>query len=225
MQYKVRVATPDDAETSSDEPGAADPREMLAMLRAEQERIGRRMAAGVPVILLAWGVAWLVGFGLLWLIDGMRPQGVAVPLPVAAVSFAVLMAAALAASAIVGARMGRGIRSSPAAAWTGAVYGLASALGFVGIFTIGSALRASGMTPELGNLYYPTMCVFLVGVMYVVAGAIWHNRPSAAMGAWLVVLACVAPFFGYPTHYLVYALAGGGVFLLAAAVAWLWVRR
>ena len=219
--------------TLSDPPAGAgddtrdDPREVAAMLelvRSEQDRMTRRLAAGVPVILLAWGLAWSVGFLLLWMIDGAQPA-FAIPVAVAAVAFAVLMAGALVVSAVVGARMGRGIRQAPGAAWTGIVFGLTWPVGFLAIVALGRALVVNGMPPELGSIYYPTSATMFVGIMYVLAGGIWRNWQSIAMGAWILLVAAVAPFFGYPTHYLVFALAGGGVFLLGALVAWLWLRE
>lgn len=204
-----------------------DPRDVAAMLeivRSEQDRMSRRLAAGVPVILLAWGLAWFVGFLLLWMIDGTRPA-FAIPVAVAAVAFAVLMAGALVVSAVMGARMGRGIRQAPGAAWTGIVFGLTWPIGFLAITALGRALVVNGMPPELGSIYYPTSATIFVGIMYVLAGGIWRNWQSIAMGAWILVVAAVAPFFGYPTHYLVFALAGGGVFLVGALVAWLWLRE
>ena len=51
------------------------------------------------------------------------------------------------------------------------------------------------------------------GIMYIVSGAIWR-RSLADPRRWTVLMAAVAPFFGYPTHYLVLALAGGVGFLV-----------
>ncbi|MEZ3159538.1 hypothetical protein AB1K54_03215 [Microbacterium sp. BWT-B31] len=210
-----------------DPDGDDEPRDAAAALelvRAEQDRVGRRMAASVPPILGAWGVAWFVGFGLLWLIDGAEPA-VSIPLPFAVTTFIVLMVGALAATAVLGVRSGRGIRSSPASSFTGTVYGSMWAVGFLAIVVFGTALIRNGMPPGLANIYYPTASAIFVGIMYVIAGGIWQARPAIWMGGWILLVALVAPFFGYPTHYLVFALAGGGVFLVGALVAWLWVRR
>ncbi|WP_127475917.1 hypothetical protein [Microbacterium sulfonylureivorans] len=203
---------------------AGDAAEMLALLEEQQDRLGRRMGAFVPWILLSWGIAWLVGFGLLWLIDGATPA-VAVPLPVAVAVFVALMVAAIIVSAVLGARSRRGIRSTPEAGFTGAVFGMTWIVGFVALLVFGTALLVNGMPVELANIFYPTGSVLFVGIMYILAGGIWQARPTLWIGGWIVAVALAAPYFGYPTHYLVFALAGGGVFLVGALVVWLWVRR
>jgi hypothetical protein len=209
---------------SSDVDDPVDPAEMLRLLQTQQDRVARSMAAYVPAILLAWGIAWFVGFGMLWLIDGGKP-GLSVPLPVAVIVFVVLQVAAIVASAILGARGQRGIRSTPEAGFTGTVFGIAWVVGFISLFVFGTALIVNGMPRELANIFYPTGSVLFVGIMYILAGGIWHARPPLWMGAWITLVALVAPYFGYPTHYLVFALAGGGGFLVSALVVWLWVRR
>jgi hypothetical protein len=214
--------TTEPSEPVDGEPG--DAAAMLELVRAQQDQVNRRMAAQVPPILLVWGIAWTVGFGLLWLIDGAKPA-LAVPLPVAVIAFIVLMAGALVATGILGGRSGRGIRSTADAAFTGTVYGATWTVGFVAIFVFGTALLRNGMPPELTNIYYPTASTLFVGIMYIIAGGIWRAWGAIGMGAWIVLVALVAPYFGYPTHYLVFAVAGGGVFLVGALVAWLWVRR
>lgn len=210
--------------TIADEDDAGDPAEMLAILQRQQDRINRRLAAYVPAILLAWGIAWFVGFGMLWLIDGAKP-GVSVPLPVAVVVFIALMIAALVVSAVLGIRSSRGIRPSAAAAFSGTVYGLTWTVAFIAMFVFGSGLVRNGMPPELSNIYYPTASTLLVGLLYFVGAGIWQAKPMLWLGGWIIVVALVAPFFGYPANYLVFALAGGGVFLAGSLVIWLWVRR
>jgi len=208
---------------ASDPDDDLDPAAALDLVDRQQEEIERRMVAGLPLILGSWGVAWGVGFTMLWLIDGLAP-GFRMPLPIAVVTFIVLMAGALAVSGIVGARMGRGIRGGAAAAWTGTVFGLAWPIGFIALLALGNALIVNGMPPELANIYYPTASVMLVGFMYILAGGIWQNWQSIAMGGWILLVACVAPFFGYPTHYLVFAIAGGGVFLVGTVFTAVWIR-
>ena len=203
--------------SSHDDETALDPAEMLALMEQQQDAVHRKQARYVPWILLAWGIAWGVGFTLLWLIDGARPT-IAIPVSVAASIFATLMAGALVVSGVLGARSGRGIRTTTAAQFTGAVYGMTWTVGFVAIFVFGGALVRNGMDPDLANIYYPTASTLFVGIMYIIAGAIWRAVPAIVMGGWIVLVALIAPYFGYPTHYLFFAIAGGGVFLVGAAV-------
>lgn len=209
--------------TKPDEDAPLDPASMLALLQDQQQDVQRRMARFVPWILISWAVAWGVGFGMLWLIDGARPA-ISVPVEVAAPVFAVLMVMAGVVSGVLGARSGRGIRTTKAAAFTGAVYGITWSVGFVALFVLGSALSYNGMPPELLSIYYPAVSLMFVGIMYILAGAIWHAVPAIVMGGCIVLIAAVGPFFGYPTHYLVYAITGGGVFLVGAVVTAVYVR-
>ena len=179
----------------------------------------------MPLILAAWGIAWFVGFGLLWLIDGAKPA-VAVPLPIAVVVFVVLMVGALVGTAILGARSGRGIRASADAAFAGAVYGWSWTIAFVAIFVFGS--RAGSQRHAAGTREH----LLSDGVHLRRRPAVLRRRRHLACeatrsgsGDGTSSSRCVAPFFGYPTNYLVFSVAGGGVFLVGALVAWLWVRR
>src|SRR5690554_2118620 len=210
------TAAPDD-----DRPLA--PAAMLALLQDQQQDVQRRMTRFVPWILLSWAVAWSVGFGALWLIDGARPA-LSVPVEIAAPVFAALLVMAGVVSGVLGARSGRGIRASKAAAFTGTVYGITWSVGFIALFVLGSALSYNGIPPELLNIYYPAISLIFVGIMYIIAGAIWHAIPALVMGGCIVLIAAIGPFFGYPTHYLVYAISGGGVFFVGTIVTAVYSR-
>lgn len=196
---------------------ALPPEEMLALLNDQQRSVQGQLGGFVPLIMLTWGIAWLVGFGSLWLIDGLQP-GFGLPLGVAITIFCVLLVMAIAISTWLGVRSGRGIRSTTGSAFTGAVYGLTWWVGSIALAAFGGGLLANGMSPELANIYYPTAYVLFSGIMFIVAGAIWKAVPSVVLGGWTVLVASVAPYFGYPMHYLVLAI-GGGVGFLALGVA------
>ncbi len=200
-----------------DDDDALDPAAMLDLLEQQQRTVSRRMAGYVPAILGAWGIAWLVGFGLLWVIDGARPA-FAVPLPVAVVGFIVLMVAALAVAAVLGALSGRGIRTTPAAAFTGVVYGLTWPVGLrrhlrarqrAGAQRDAAGARRTSTTPPPPHVrrhHVHHRGRHLAGARRGRDGGVDRARRG------------VAPFFGYPTHYLVFAIAGGGVFIVGAIV-------
>lgn len=181
------------------------------------------MARQIPWILFAWGVTWAVGYVALWLIDGAKPA-FSLPLPVAVAVFAGLMVAAIVVSAVIGARAGRGIRSSPSAAFTGTVFGITGSAGFFAIYAFAAGMSANGMADSLEPVFFPTGFGIIIGIMYLMAGAIWHAVPSVVMGGLLLVVALIAPFFGYPNNYLFFATAGGAVFFGGAVSVALYSR-
>lgn len=209
LQRKVNAMTNEPLDTPATE---LDPAEALRLLEREQRAFGASIGAAVPAILIAWGIAWTVAFGALWLIDGLAP-GFSIPAGVAGVAAGVLIVAAIVLSAILGARGLRGIRSTPATAFTGTVYGASWTIAIVALTAIGLGLVAGGMAPELLWLFYPSAYAFLTGFQYVVAAAIWQAVPSLVMGVWLCAAAAIAPFLGQPGNLLFLAVAGGPPFL------------
>lgn len=187
------------------------PADMLALVEREQDIIPRRIARRIPLILLAWGIAWTLGYGMLWLIDGARPV-IAVPQAVSIVGFIALLVAAIVVSAVIGSRAQRGIRSTPAAAFTGTVYGITGSVAFTSMGVFAAGLVANGMDRDLQTIFFPTAMGIVVAIMYLMAGAIWHTVPTIVLGGAVLVVSLVAPFFGYPHHYLFFAVAGGAVF-------------
>ena len=200
-----------------------DPAAMLALMQREQREMPRRMARQIPWILLAWGIAWFVGFGMLWLIDGARPM-FSVPLVVSVAVFIGVQIGAVVVSAIIGARSGRGIKSSPAAAFTGTVYGVTASAAFFSMWVFAAGLQANGMDKDLQTIFFPTAMGIVIAILYSIAGAIWHAIPAIVMGAGILVVSLIAPFFGYPNHYLFLALAGGAVFFAGAISVAIYAR-
>lgn len=194
---------------------ALDPAEALALIGRQQEATGKQIAREIPGILLAWGIAWTVGFGMLWLIDGAAPA-FSIPLPVAAIVFGVLTVAAMVASGIIGTRAQRGIRQTRAEVFTGTVYGSSATAGIVSLGVLGLALVAHGMPADLLVVLYPVGVGLIIGFLYLMGAAIWRGVPMLILGAWLIVVSLGAAFVGAPHHFLVLAVAGGGGFLVGA---------
>lgn len=203
---------------------ALSPERMLALLDDQRKSVEGQMASFVPGLVTAWGVAWLLGFGALWLIDGLKPA-FSLPLPWAIGIFVVLLGAAIAISTVLGIRSGRGIRGNSAAAFTGMVYGMTWMLGSLAIFGFAQGLIFNGMDRDLANLFYPIAFVLFAGIMYVISGAIWHAVPMIVLGVWTVIVAIAALFFGYPTHYLVLAIGGGVAYLLLGILSFVHLAR
>lgn len=193
------------------------PEGMLALASNQQRSVAGQMAGFVPHILLVWGIAWLGGFLALWLIDGLKPAFV-LPLAVAVPIFIALIALGVVLSAVLGIRSGRGFRGNSADSFQGIVYGSTWFAGAIVIQVFAQGLFFNGMDAELANIYYPVAFVLFTGIMYLVSAAMWHAVPMLFLGGWTILVGLAAPFFGYPSHYLVLAIAGSlGLFVLAIA--------
>lgn len=203
---------------------ALSPAQMLALLNNQRRSVERQMASFVPALVTMWGFIWLFGFGALWMIDGLQPS-FALPLPVAVVIFAGLIAFGAVASTVLAIRSGRGVRGDSKGAFVGIIYGLTWTLGSLAIFGFAQGLVANGMDRALANIFYPVAFVLFAGIMYVVAGAIWHEISMVVLGVWTVLVGVAAPFFGYPTHYLVLAVGGGAAYLLLGILAFVQLSR
>ncbi|MBN8425688.1 hypothetical protein JF531_14290 [Microbacterium esteraromaticum] len=212
------MTTPDD---TSDDNAALSPERMLSLVHRQQHQITARTAAFVPWMLLAWGVAWLAGFLVLWADACQHPDD---PLPTlgAGVTFAALLIAAGVLSTVLGALSGRGLRGTREAAFVGIVYGNTWWVGGIALFVIGQALAAHGMSDALLVVFYPSVFIFFSGIMYLMAGIIWHAVPMLVLGIWSVIVAAVGASLQHPTAFLVYAIAGGGAFLVVAAWSAWW---
>jgi hypothetical protein len=203
---------------------ALDPASMLALAQKQQHSVGIQRGSFAATIMGAWGIAWLLGFIALWLIDGLRPA-FGIPIALGVWIFIVLLAAAIAVSAVLGTRGSRGVRTSRASSFTGTVYGVTWSVASIGLVAIGGGLYSHGMTAQLANFFYPSAFIFLAGVMYISAGAIWHSVPSVVGGGVLIVVSAVGIYLPYPAHYLFFAIAGGGTFLGLAIQSALRTRR
>jgi hypothetical protein len=189
----------------------------LAVLTDQQRTVSRRLGGHIWIITGAWGIAWLLGFLAIWLMDS-GSSSIVVPTWLGWTIFATLFVAAIVVSAVLGARSGRGIRSNSAKAFTGTVYGVTWAVSMVFISVFGAALLSRGMTAELADLFYPSVYALVVGILYLAAAAIWRIVEMIVAGAFFIVLASIAPFFGHPTNFLVFAVAGGAMFFTFAII-------
>ena len=195
-----------------------DPAAMLALLERQKRAVDLSYVRPVGWLYLVWGVAWLVGFLVLWLaaVTDWLP-GV-----VGGVIFGVLIVASIVTSAIVGTRIGRGVQGP--SNFAGAVYGISWSLVGSAFAAVGIGLISNGMSPELASLYFPSAYALMAGTMYLAGAALWNERSQLVLGVLLLFIGSVAPFFGAPANNLVMAIGGVG-FLVAAAHLARVVRR
>ena len=185
--------------------------EALAIVHEQQRSVATQMGGFVPTMTAIWGGAWLLGFGVLF-----AQALTGFPLPLAVISFVVLLLAAAAFSTYHGIRSGRGIRASWQSSFTGTVYGVTWSFGSVALAAIGGGLSYNGMSEELASHFYPTIFLFFIGIMYIIAGGIWPTVFTIVTGGQLVLIAVVSLFIPAPFHLLFLSLAAGaGFFVLA----------
>jgi len=192
-----------------------DARAAAALMRQAQERARDALELRRPPVYAAWGVAWLVGLGAMWLsVRGQHPyRG---PSGVSSAVLGVLTCAAVLVTMIMVIRATRGVGGP--SVLQGRIYGMAWLLGFAAMFTVTGALAGHGASHAVQGIAFAAGPVLVTAVIYLVAAAVWLDRSMFALGAWLALVCAVAAWTGPVSVLLVEALAGGGGFLLAAAL-------
>ena len=188
----------------------------LRLIEEQRSATARSLIPDPRLIYWPWGIAWLVGFGLLYLRFG--PAGrVTVNLPdwLPLSTLYVLMIAAVVVSGVAGARVSR--HMSGVSSVAGALYGWSWFLAFAGFSTL--AIRLSPhLTDEWNGLLWAAGSVGVVGVLYLAGGTIWGSRDLFALGLWITVVNIVGVIAGPGWHSLIVSLGGGGGMLVAGLV-------
>ncbi|MFT3798685.1 hypothetical protein [Microbacterium sp.] len=193
-----------------------DPRGMLDLMSQTRRATVRRQNRRYAGLVALWAVAWAVGFGALW---ATRDVGALTLLSPAAgwIAFAASLVVAIVVSFIVGVAAAHdGVRGP--SHLQGALYGCSWPIAMIAASLLLGGLQRNGMPPELANLAYPGIYIFLVGVIYLVSGALWRAVPMYLLGAALILTTVVATFAGTPTHYLIYATVAPAAMLVVAAL-------
>ena len=100
-------------------------------------------------------------------------------------------------------------------------WGLAWLLGFVSILLIISGVLGvvgEDLAPEVAALLWPAASGLVVGLMYGAGGTLWDDPVQFGLGARLLVTTSLGVLGGVTGLYLTMALAGGGGFLVGAAL-------
>jgi len=208
-----------DSETRLEEGNPLTPRQALVLVEDERDRVTRSLQVNVAAILSAWGVAWLVGFGLAYFASTRHP---AVSWLVAGPVIGVLSLAAAVTSFGQPIRRARGIEG--ASRQVTIMYMLAWPLAFGALAVLNAGLAHEGMPQRLMSLVWSASAAVTVGVLYLGIGALHRDRISYGLGAWMLVTGSASVFAGHPGNFAVLSLAGGGGFLIAAA-PYAWGRR
>jgi len=192
-----------------------DPAASAALIAEQRAKVEAAVEVDGRILFVAWGVAWLLGFGLLWAVD-VDPPLVDIPRGMGLTVFFALLVAAMAVTAVHLARKARGVRGT--SALQGAMYGWSWFLAFAGVGALGYALHRDGASEQVSGMVMMTVSTLVVGSLYMADGAIWGERAQFTLGAWILVATIIAVVAGAPNMLLVMSLAGGGGMLAAAGV-------
>jgi hypothetical protein len=209
--------TPLDDETPLD-----DPAESLRLIRQEQANLARTLIPDPRLMYWPWGIAWLIGFGLIFL--RFAPDGhVLVDMPAwlpSTVLILLLMMAGIVAG-IVGGRAGRHVAGpSSRQGW---MYGLTWTIAFTGMsFVFGQF--ADVLPDARQSLLWGGGMVALTGALHMAGGAMWSDRNLFVLGAWTSVVNIVGVLFGVGWHPLIVAILAGGGMLVLGQVQWMRLR-
>ncbi len=203
-----------DQHTQLDEnsPDVADAAAMLALAQRTGGRTARALEPDVRLVLSAWGLAWLIGF-LLFYLAGTTAR---VSTGQAAAALFVLLVVALAITMVTTVRRTAGLRG--VSQRMGAQYGWAWLLGFTTLFAVMAGAARTGLPEDTALLLWPVLSGLVVGLLYLMIGTALGDRLHYGLGAWILIASGAGAVAGYPSVYLVMALAGGGGFLIGALV-------
>jgi hypothetical protein len=162
----------------------------------------------------ARGLAWIVGYGLVWLVvHGQRPfHG---PNPVAFAVVVVLSTMAL-MSGVEQARAESGVGGLSAVRRR--IHFLFVLAGFAGAFLLEGALAHAGASRAVIGVFEAAAPILVIGLFYIAHAAATTDWPVLGLGVWLIVVAAGSGFAGPATAWAIDALAVGIAFLLVAAV-------
>jgi hypothetical protein len=210
------------ADGVDDDGPPSSPAESLRLI-ADQEAVARRGLRVDPLVFnLPWGLAWLLGFGLLYLRFGPRDR-VIVEMPAwlpLTVMF-VAMGVAGVITTVVPARVGRHL-SGPTA-MQGAMYGWAW---FATFAAIGSTAGIFGrqLPADQERLLWGWLCVLATGVLFICGAAVLRQVTMFVFGLSLIALDVVGVLAGPGWHSLIMAIGGGGG-MIAFGVLGSWRHR
>ncbi|WP_449064567.1 hypothetical protein [Planomonospora algeriensis] len=206
-----------------DDERGLSPEETLRLIEQQGSAAHDRFVPDPVPHYLAWGVAWLIGFGVLFLRRG--PSGtpyVEVPEAVALALLFGLMALAMLISALTMWQLRSPVRG--ASQQRGMMYGFSWSFAFFAMSAIAARVGAL-LPPAEQELLWAGLSMLVVAILYMAGGAVWLVRPMFVFGAALAVLNTVGVAAGPGWHALLMAVGAGGGSIAAGLLVRRQVRR
>jgi len=197
-----------------DDDDPPSPAASLQLIEEQKRAAHRRLDVNPALMLVPWGVAWLVGYGLFFLRFG-PDQRVFVDMPewLPLTVLLLLLCGAGAVSGAAGLRAQHGVTGESAE--RGSMYGLSWMVGFSTFVVLAS--RFDDLLPDReAGLLWASLPVLVTAILYMSGGAVWRDRYQFGLGVWLSVANVAGLLAGPGWHSLVICVAGGGGFLATA---------
>ena len=197
----------------------AGPDEALAVVEAQRSAFLKRHEIKAAPLLIAWGLAWLVGYAALALYRGADYSLPTVPY----LFFCGCLAAALLFTFAYIVPKARGIRGQSSR--EGTYYVLAWALGMPLGAVILSRVNAflatfnTSQANEVASVVSNAVPCLVVGVIFLMSAALWDETVMGVLGGWILLVTLVVTIVGMPWAWWIMSVAGGGGMLVAAVVA------
>jgi hypothetical protein len=188
--------------------------EAAAVVQDARARARKELVISTPLVYMAWGLVWLIGYGAMWLsVRGQHPytgpSGVSIAAVFVLAGFAVAAVLVIASKAAAGID-GQSVRHRR-------IIGATWAIGYLSLLIAAPAVSSSVSTRTLAFISFAGP-VLLVGLVYILAAALGRYRPALVLGAWLVIVGTSCAWLAPATILATWALAGGGALLLMAVI-------
>ncbi|MEV0245473.1 ABC transporter permease [Nocardia sp. NPDC050712] len=163
----------------------------------------------------SFGAAWLLGHGAYALSHGDDPL-LRLPALVPAALLITGLVTAMVITTVVSMRAQRSATGREAV--VGNLLAASWLIGFGALFFLITALSSALGQTDLKMLLWPVGSGLVVGLLYLASGAAYRDVLQYTLGAWLALTSSAALLLDGAGPYWVLAVAGGGSYLIAAAL-------
>ncbi|GAA5070134.1 hypothetical protein HNP84_001716 [Thermocatellispora tengchongensis] len=198
--------------------GVLHPREALRLIEEQRGQVRRRLQPDPLFMYVPWGVAWTIGFGVLFLRLGLTGEPyVPIPSGVATGILLAAMAVAMAVTVFLGLRTGISVRG--VSQDRGMMYGISWSVAFFTSGTIASRFVAVGRLDDReAGLLWSALSLLVIGVLYMAGGAVWRHWTMFFIGVGILAVNIVGTMAGPGWHALLTTVCCGGGFIVAGLV-------
>lgn len=200
-----------------------DPEAAGFILAEAGEQARHELEINYGLLLIVWGLTVLIAYGALWLmVRGQHPyRGLT---KTGGLIWPVLFVVGLLSAVIRLGVVGRAVTGVGHAGRQWAIFFAALPIGSAALFVEAAALSHAGASPQVVDVLVAAAPMVSMGLVLCASSAVRLDYSMLVLGVWLLAVAVGGTWASPTTILAVYALAGGGGFLLAGAIQ-PWLRR